>query len=149
MTTCRVIRKDGFLYRLAYRHLKEEDRPTANVNLCDTVWLAMISMLGLITLGLLLITLAFIAFAFIAVIGFGIWLVSASFIAWLTDPHLPPIGQGRLNMLVMVGISIAVFLGFWTTAYGVRAFVKGEPGQLLVAYLRAKKEKFCPIYEVV
>jgi hypothetical protein len=50
MTTRGVIRKDGWLYKLAYSGLAEDERPTGNVNMCDMIASALTSVLGLIVL---------------------------------------------------------------------------------------------------
>ena len=106
MTTCHVIRKDGLLYKLAYRGLKEEDRPTGNVNLCDTVWSAMISMVGLISVGLFFIVFACLAAIAVVFIGSLVWLLISSIIAWLADLHLQSMSHQDVYMVVGVGSAI-------------------------------------------
>lgn len=149
-TSGRVIRKDGLLYRLAYGKPKEEERPTGNVNLCDMIASALTSVLALIVLVVGLIVVCCCVAAIITLFGMALWHVGAVAIAWLTDPHLPSVDQGRLNLLVAFGSALAICFGvIATVVWGEPAFAKSETIRLITDYLRAKKEKICPIYEVV
>jgi hypothetical protein len=49
---------------------------------------------------------------------------------------------------VVGGASAFIFGVAAAVVWGMHVFAKSETGRLLAAYLRAKKEKICPIYEV-
>jgi hypothetical protein len=145
MTTQRVILKDGRLYRLAYGMRAKKNRPTGNVNLCDTVWLAAGWLAIYVCTGFVFIFCGCIVLAGLVAFCLIIWDILPPVIAWLTSPHLPPLSTRAISNLW--GVAAAVSL--CVVVFGIPTFFKTEMGRLLAAYLRAKKDRVCPIYEVV
>ena len=150
MTTRRVIRKNGWLYWLAYAYRQEKDRPTGKVNLCDTVWLAIRNLIAAFSL-LVIVTLGAIGILFTLWYSLlGVWLVVQSIIEWLAHSHLPTMPKETTNMfLIGAGLWVSIVAFAWGLAFGLPALIKSETWRLWRAYLRAKKEKVCPIFEVV
>jgi|GEM_PF-4637329 len=153
MTTRLVVHKDGWLYRLAYGRRPEEKRPTGTVNLCDTVWLAIGSLLRLFGIGLFFVCLACLAILCgVIIVGF-VWVIVIPAIldalAWLDNPNLSSISADTMHELKFWVAFVACYAAVVGLSFGVGAFVKSETWRLFRAYLRAKKEKVCPIVEVV
>lgn len=146
MTTHNVIRKDGWLYWLAYGRRAEQNRPTGKVNLCDTIWFAMWWGLAFVLLGVIVAFFVGVVISCILVLCLMVRNDLPAIIAWLTDPSLPPDIKHTLIGIVVIAVFVAAVLSL---LHGVSALAKCEPVRLFAAYLRAKKERVCPIYEVV
>jgi hypothetical protein len=153
MTTRHVIRKDGWLYRQAYGRRKEEDRPTDTVNLCDTVWLAIGSFLGTVFLIALVCTFIVVVAAMAFFVLWGLWLVTpflwSAIVEWLASPHSLTLSESARKGWTTVGLILGIVAFSATLVFGGRAVIKSEALRLFGAYLRAKKNKVCPIYKVV
>jgi hypothetical protein len=144
MRTRNVIRKDGWLYRLAYGLRLEKDRPTGTVNLCNTIWLAIKSIIaGIFTASIVVI----VACVVLAGTLTSLWPIVPSIIAWLANPSVSPDTVGTLKFMGAYLFSCALI--FALLFGGCVTFTKSEIWRLFAAYMRAKKEKVCPIYEVV
>jgi hypothetical protein len=151
MTTANrhVIRKDGLLYKLAYRSIREQDRPT-KVHICVLVCMAMVNIVEWIVVAVAFIAVCCLVVIIISVVGRALWELGSSLIAWLADPYLPSIREPGVYQTVVVGSALFFIFGVTTAVvWGVSAFVKSETVRLLADYLRAKTEKICSIYEVV
>jgi uncharacterized membrane protein len=146
--TTRVIRKDGPLYRLAYAGREEKDKPKT-VNLCNLVWRAAWSIVTavvtlIIACGVLLVLLA-------CLVGFAVmlWGAGTAIVAWLISPHLPALSESDGITLIFASVAIGIALTVIALYAGFVRAKKSETGRLLAAYVRAKKQKICPIYKVV
>lgn len=78
----------------------------------------------------------------IGLFGYAVWLVFAE----IMEPSAitAAIASHPVIFSLVSGIIILTFL-----AFGLREFFKSETGQLARAWLRAKKEKVCPLVEIV
>jgi|SRR3989344_8100887 len=153
----RSIRKDGFLFRLAY-FLVHENKLPKRVSLCVVVWRAAASMFSVLLFGS--VTLALVGFA---VGGFAmfLWTIAVAlygFFSDLTMQKIVMLPQNEGFWVALVFMAIAAFstalVGFVVilpiTSRCIRRWLEAyETTRLILAYLKAKKEKVCPMYDVV
>jgi hypothetical protein len=149
------IKQNGLLYRLAYGRRKPEKRPTGKVNGCDVVWRAIGKVLWLIFMALVVLCIS----AFVGWILWGaitglatlIWNAGAAIIAWLAHPQLPTVSPNGVFALKFIGVIVAAWLTICAVVFGIMflALSKRETPRLIRAWLKAKKDKVCPIWDVV
>lgn len=155
MTTERIIRSDGWLYRLAYLDVKEEHRPKDTVNLCQVVFMAAFTSFTFIILGAACTLAAAVGFCIAAGLLAGLGWVLYEVPSWLMllisnmhhvrRPEAPT--QLWPSLTVVFGFLAAMIaLYYFSTA---KKEAVSETVHLLAAYLRAKKENICPIYKIV
>ncbi len=147
-TTQAEIRKDSRLLQFAYLLTPDSQRPKDTVNLCSVighvVWHSVF--LGFVV--------AFMLFA----VGFSVLVVFAAVdylihvIKYFTahPPHVPAITSSGWAVLMQIIGGLILFGAFeWLTVLVHRCWKQSEIRALLGAYLRAKKEKVCPMLKIV
>lgn len=135
--TTRIIRRKSLLYRLAY-----PGEEKAHVSLCPMVLLALgHSLLLLILLG------EVAAFAFIIYIYVSLDAILASLLdagQSLASITLPSIEVMAPAIIVFTPAAVIVFI------VKLPAMLRRlETGRLVLEYIKAKRERVCPIYTVV
>jgi len=153
MMKSRRIRGDSWLFRVAYLFTSKAQLPK-KVNLCQLVPKVAINSLLLVE-GVCIIALVVGAIGYIfgtIIIGVVRWLVTefrwSSAIETVTAPSL------ELKVALSVALTFllaCVYIVYLTEAphYFRRWLMKFEVARLAGDYLRAKKEKICPTYDVV
>ena len=146
------IRKSGVLYRLAYSMTNQKDRPTETVNLCDLVWRA-------ITTGILWLFLGAITAVVVGLIVFmaGTMLYALvvegipAIIHALGDPSSWTFfsESGLLAPFGFICFFFGTILTILLIIFGLAWFSRSEVCVMLRAFVRAKKERYCPILKVV
>jgi uncharacterized membrane protein len=148
MTTRHVIRKDGRLYRLAYLWHANDEKPKT-VNLCNLIWLAAWSLLKFILSVIFIIVVGCIVLLFIVGVVQVLWDAGKDLVGWLINPHLPTLSKDQQFFFFLFGSCFGLAIVLFALLFGIRKAKKSETAQLLAAYIRAKKQKICPIYKVI
>lgn len=150
----RQINKNGWLFRIVYFNTHKDNRPT-RINLCSFMGHALLALIFFIILGCAVALMA---------VGVGFILYQSALVLWSikwhevaqaaraseTKPLWVLLGEFMGFCLVFVGLFLLI--GFREKfVYGpvVRLVEKFEPMRIIRDYLRAKKEKICPTYDVV
>lgn len=130
----RTIRKDGRLYRYIYHGVPEASRPK-EINICQLG-----ADLSLTLIRDIIVTMVIWYFAYL--LGSSVWVV------FIGDSYVPILTE--LLGIVAFGTCLAILGGSVFSILWVLGLLRwAGPIQLLVDYVRAKKEKYCPVYKVV
>lgn len=146
----RQIRRNGRLFKMAYFFTSKRQRPK-KVNLCPFMWrvifialtfalMACVVAVGLVTLG-----------GVVYMMGYFLWWLTTEFrwdsmVEAATSPNSVVLWNVLLIYALLCGCLMYLLLA---PPYIRRWFAKFETVRLIGDYLRAKKEKICPMYDVV
>jgi ABC-type Co2+ transport system permease subunit len=144
------IRKDSVLYRIAYGKRKEEEQPQENINLCDTIALAAVMVveyaLKVVVVTVISVIVLYMAGLFFYVLVLGV----LSAINSLTDPASWALHEkGGPTPLGTICLILAVVLVLFGLAALYARWKKSEARSLLLVYMWARKEQYCPVLKVV
>ena len=146
----RQIRSDGWVFRTAY-FFTDEDKLPKKINLCRFVWRVVFMMLLSLVVACIVVFVLFCAGFILYKVGLGIWWLMTEFrwgsIVGMAAGHQTAV-LWYSPLVYVLGVGYLGYLMF-APPYIRRWLTKSEIARLARDYVRAKKEKVCPMYKVV
>ena len=148
----RQIRADGWLFRFAYYLTTKEKRPK-KVNLCQFVRTVMLmALFSFVVACIFAAALTAVGFTLYQ-LGLGIWWLMTGF-RWgsvIENIRAPSPDTQAFLYVMLAWLLLCGYVLYLANAppYIRRWLMKFELAQLVSDYVRAKKEKICPMYDVV